>query len=224
MTGKGQVFNPFTNTGTHRVVKNIEYTCLPSSFTVTVYDNYDEAWGYTTYKFNNDNHINIQYHYTINKDINPRQWGIVVSLANDFNTISWKRKGLWNYYPDDHIGRLSGTANAISQAPISGPAGPVVKPTWSWSEDRNELGTNDFRSTKMNVFEGSMQNGKSSLQIISNGSQSIRAWKEDNQTKLLIAGYSNLGAEGFFRAHAERFDKPLKQNDVIEDTIHLQIK
>jgi len=221
MTGKAQVFEPFTNTCSNRVVKEIEYGCLPGKFTVRIYDNYDEAGGYTQYEFSSDKDISIHYNYTVNKDINPRQWGIVVSLANDFNTISWKRKGLWSYYPKDHIGRLSGSAYAYSSAPISGPAGPVKKPTWSWSEDRNALGTNDFRSTKMYITEGKVQGNDAVLRITSDGSQSIRAWKDGDQTKLLIAGYSNLGDEGFFRSHAERFDKPLKQGDHIENDIHL---
>jgi hypothetical protein len=195
-----------------------------SVFTIIVYDYYDEAWGYTTYEFSGDKNINIQYHYIVSKDINPRQWGLVVSLANDFNTVKWKKKGLWNYYPDNHIGRLVGTAHAFSIAPISGLAGPVQKPAWSWSQDRNDLGTNDFRSTKMDIFEGSLQNGKAILQINSDGSQSMRAWKDGDETKFLIAGYSNLGDEGFFRSHAKKFDKPLKEGDVIEDKIHLIIE
>ena len=224
MTGEAQVFNPFTNTCANRVIKKIEYSCLPTKFVVKLYDDYDEASGYAVYEFSGDKNINIHYHYTINKDINPRQWGVVVSLANNFNTITWKRNGLWNYYPDEDIGRLSGTANAISSAPISGPAGPVQKPTWPWSQDRNELGTNDFRSTKMNIVNASVQSPNTILNIVADGSQSMRTWKEDNQTKLLIAGYSNLGDEGFFRGHAEKFDKLLEQGDVIEDTIHLTIK
>lgn len=224
MTGESQVFSPFTNTGAHRVVKKVVYNESSSVFTIIIHDYYDEAWGYTTYEFSADKNINIEYHYTVNKDINPRQWGLVVSLANDFNTIKWKRKGLWNYYPDAHIGRLVGTANAFSIAPISGPAGPVQKPAWSWSQDRNDLGTNDFRSTKMDIFEGSLQNGKAILQINSDGSRSMRAWKDGDKTKLLIAGYSNLGDEGFFRSHAKKFDKPLKQGDAIEDKIHLIIE
>jgi hypothetical protein len=224
MTGEAQVFNPFTGTGAHRVIKKIEYSCLSSSFSITVHDDYDEASGYTAYEFSGDKNIRINYYYTINKDINPRQWGIVVSLANDFNVESWKRKGIWNYYPEDQIGRLSGTASALSQAPVSGPAGPVQKPSWNWSQDRNELGTNDFRSTKMNIIEARLQNAISSLKIVSDGLQHIRAWKEDEKTKVLIAGYSNLGDERFFRDHAEKFDKPLKQGDVIKDTIHLIIQ
>ncbi len=224
MTGGAQVFDPFTSTCANHVVKNIQYNCLSSSFTVTVYDDYDEASGYTEYSFNGNDNLSIRYHYTINKDINPRQWGVVVTLSNDFNILSWKRKGIWNDYPADHIGRLTGTATATSAAIVSGAAGPVTKPTVSWSEDRTELGTNDFRSTKMNITEGVLQSGCASVRVTSDGSQSLRAWKENNQTRLLIAGYSNLGSEGFFRSHAQLFDKPLKQGDVIEDEINLQLK
>jgi len=224
MTGEAQVFDPFTSTCHNRVIKKIEYNADAAAFHITVYDAYEEASGYTTYDFDVDRNITIHYRYTINKDINPRQWGIVASLNTDFNSITWNRNGLWNYYPSDDIGRISGTAEALSQSPITCPEGPVQKPTWTWNLDRNELGTNDFRSTKMYINHASVQSADATVSIISNGGQSVRVWKENNQTKLLIAGYSNLGAEGFFRGHAEKFDKPLKQGDVIEDNIHLTIE
>lgn len=224
MTGEAQVFDPFTNTCHNRVIKKIEYSCDASIFHVAVYDEYDEASGYVVYDIDADKNISIHYRYTANKEINPRQWGMVVSLNNDFNIISWNRNGLWNYYPSDDIGRLSGTADAVSPAPLSGAAGPVQRPGVSWSLDRNELGTNDFRSTKMYINNASVQSTNATLNIIADGRQSIRAWKENDATRLLIAGYSNLGAEGFFRGHAEKFDKPLKQGDVIEDIVHLSVE
>lgn len=224
MTGEAQVFDPFTSACHNRVIKRVEYNCDASAFHIKIYDDYDEASGYTIYNFNTDKKISVQYRYTINKDVNPRQWGIVATLNNEFNTINWSRNGLWNYYPPDDIGRLSGAANAMSQSPVTGPAGPVQKPTWTWNLDRNELGTNDFRSTKMFINNASVIGGNTSFNIIANGLQSMRVWKENGETKLLIAGYSNLGAERFFRGHAEKFDKPLRQGDVIEDEAHLNIK
>ncbi|MBO9619923.1 MAG: hypothetical protein J7539_12915 [Niabella sp.] len=224
MTGAAQVFEPFTATCHNRIVEKIAYSCDAASFRIKVYDTYEEATGYTEYNFTGDQNISIHYRYTASKDVNPRQWGIVVNLSDDFNTITWNRNGLWNYYPADDIGRLSGRANALSASPITGPAGPVKRPGWTWSLDRNKLGTNDFRSTKMYINTGTVLSGNTSLGIISNGSQSMRAWKENDQTKVLIAAYSNLGSEGFFRGHAAKFDKPLKQGDVIEDNVLLQLK
>lgn len=224
MTGKAQVFDPFTPTASHRVIGDIKFNCLPTKFVITIADSYDEAAGFIHYAFAADNNIEIQYHYKIKKAVNPRQWGWVASLSNDFNKISWKRKGLWSYYPKGHIGRLSGSADATSVSPITGPAGPVKRPSWNWAEDRTELGTNDFRSTKMHITEGAVIGKYNTLKVVSDGSQSMRTWKEQGRTRLLIAGYSNLGAEGFFRGHAARFDKPLKKGDVIENTIRLQLK
>ncbi len=224
MTGEVHDFKPITDPCRNRVVKKIEFTALPEKFDITVYDDYDEASGFVRYEITGDNRVAATYRYTVKADINPRQWGLCFTAAEDFNTLSWKRNGLWNYYPADHIGRLSGKADALSAAPVSGPAGPVQLPAVSWSQDRNELGTNDFRSTKMNITEGALQCRNSSIKIISDGSQHLRAWKEGSATRLLIAGYSNLGAERFFRGHAERFDKPLKQGDVIGNTVHLSFQ
>jgi len=224
MTGEAQVFEPFTEVCSNRVIRKVAYNCGESVFQVKIYDEYEEASGFTVYEFNANKNITIQYHYAGNKPVNPRQWGIVAKLEDDFNSISWKRNGLWNYYPADHTGRISGTANALSASPLTGPAGPLQKPSWPWNSDRTALGTNDFRSTKMFISAASVTGSNASFNIVSNGSQSIRAWKEENATKVLIAGYSNLGAERFFRGHAESFDKPLKQGDVIGDTVLLTIE
>jgi len=121
--------------------------------------------------------------------------------------------GQWNYYPDDHIGRLKGEAVASNGSPLSGPAGPSAKPLQPWAFDQNIYGTNDFRSTKMNIINASLSDGFTRVNIASDGSQSIRCWKEDQKTKLLIASYSNMGAERFFRGHAQLMDKPLKPGD-----------
>ncbi len=224
MTGKAQVFDPFTNTCANRIIKKIDYNSTQDKFLITVHEDYDEASGYVRYEFTPGKDVQVTYRYTINKDINPRQWGIVVALSDDFNTLSWKRTGLWNYYPEDHIGRSAGTATAQSPTLLSGPAGPVKIPSTPWKDDRNELGSNDFRSTKMNITAAAVQGANNDIKVTSNGSQHIRAWKESKSTNLLIAGYSNLGSEGFFRGHAEKFDRPLKQGDVIEDSIHFSIQ
>lgn len=223
MTGAAQDFPLFSDVCAEHVVNNLTYQAGDHDLTVAVEDDYKTASGITQYTFGADGHIRIHYRYTVKQDINPRQWGLVLSLQGGFDQLDWQRKGLWNYYPADHIGRLQGSARAGSGAVISGPAGPAVKPSWPWSEDRNDAGTNDFRSTKMYITKADLSNGKVTFKVHSNGLQSVRAWKVQQLTQLLVAGYSNLGDERFFRGHAEKFDKPLKQGDVIEDTIDLSL-
>ena len=86
--------------------------------------------------------------------------GVSFVLSNDVDRLSWKRNGLWSFYPEDHIGRNEGTAYRTgrgSNQPFA------VQPTVPWSEDeRNyelfgmydigQRGTNDFRSMKENIY------------------------------------------------------------------------
>jgi len=90
--------------------------------------------------------------------------------------------------------------------------------------DRNDLGTNDFRSTKMYINTAQLKSATSSFNVIANGKQHIRAWKEGENIKALVAAYSNMGAGQYYRDHAEKMDQPLKAGDVIADSITLQLK
>ncbi|WP_183564098.1 glycoside hydrolase family 2 protein [Mucilaginibacter sp. SP1R1] len=224
MTGDNKKFEPFTDVCKNRVVKEIKLDKAQSGFTVSIADTYSEAIGVTTYHFLAGGTVKIDYKYTIKKDVNPRQWGLVFGLPGTFQELDWNRNALWDYYPADHIGRANGKAKLMSDTKVSGPAGPSALPTTPWSLDRNDLGTNDFRSTKMYINQAELTNGTSSFHVVSNGQQHIRAWKDQQNIKTLVAGYSNMGAERFFRGHAEKMDRPLKAGDVIQDSINLQLK
>ena len=224
MTGDNKIFAPFTGVCKNRVVKDIKLDKAKYGFTVSVADNYSEAMGITTYHFLANGTVKIDYKYTIKKDINPRQWGLVFGLPDTFQELDWNRNAQWDYYPADHIGRANGKAKLTSDTKVAGPAGPSTLPTTPWGLDRNNLGTNDFRSTKMYINQAELINGASSFHVISNGQQHIRAWKDQQNIKTLVAGYSNMGAERFFRGHAEKMDKPLKAGDVIHDSINLRLQ
>jgi beta-galactosidase len=223
MTGENQQFDPFTDVCKNRVVKEVKVSKMKNELTVSISDEYEEAFGVINYHYFANGKITADYKYTLKKDINPRQWGMVFNLPASYNELNWTRKGQWNYYPADHIGRLTGKAKLLSDVEVSGAAGPSRQPGNSWSTDRNEMGTNDFRSTKMNIKEASLNDGADSLRIQSDGAQHLRAWKNGQNIEVLVAGYSNMGAERFFRPHAEKMDRPLKAGDVIQDKIQLQI-
>jgi beta-galactosidase len=220
MRGDNVKFNPYTTSCKNRVVQRIEYILDNQKFMLRIFDKYNEAQGYTEYCLSNGE-LNISYNYEISENINPRQVGTVFSLPEDFQQLEWERIGQWSFYPDDHIGRLKGTAVAINNNPVSGPAGPVTKPGQPWSFDQNELGTNDFRSTKRNITKAILTNGVEKMIVVSDGSQSVRCWLENDKINLLVTSYSNMGAEGFFRSHASLIDRPLKPEDYISGTVRL---
>jgi hypothetical protein len=220
MKGDNARFDPFMATVKNRTVAKVEQELSSTGFTLRIFDTSDEASGYTEY-FLSNGELEIRYKYEISKNINPRQVGLVFSMPGSFQQLEWERIGQWNFYPDDQIGRLKGIAKAKNGNPLSGPAGPVAKPGMAWAFDQNEMGTNDFRSTKMNITKAILSNGSEKVTAISDGSQSVRCWLDGSKTNMLVAAYSNMGAEGFFRGHAELNDRPLKPGDVISGSVIL---
>lgn len=224
MRGKRLFFPPYNSTATNRVITQIKYKQSPDVFEIIVRDGYDEAVGSTVCRFNTNGKATIQYYYRLKKAINPRQWGVVINLAPGFNRMNWTREGLWDYYPADHIGRLKGSAVASSAHGFSGPAGPMRVPGEGWYHDQNALGTNDFRSTKMNIKQLTLSDSNITLSVVSDGSQHSRCWLGiDKTVNVLMAGYSNLGAEKFFNLHAVKFETPLQTGHIIQDTIVLNL-
>lgn len=105
-------------------------------------------------------------------------------------------------------------------------ANPRTEPTWSWSKDYSEIGSNDFRSTRRNIWLAGLddQVGKGQILIVSNGHQHWRCWKEGKKTHFLIADFVAAGDEGFLGAHYAPYRKPIKAGDVISGSIELRIK
>ena len=111
MTGESQQFDPFTAVCKNRKLTAIKIDKAKNGFTVNVSDDYDEAEGTVNYIFFTNGSVKIDYKYTIKKDVNPRQWGLVFGVLANFNELNWSRNGQWNYYPYDHIGRQTGKAS-----------------------------------------------------------------------------------------------------------------
>jgi hypothetical protein len=193
--------------------------------TVRVEGAYTEAQGSYTFRFAKDGTLTVNYDFTAKTGCNPRQIGIVFRLPRKCDTLSWRRNAHWNAYPDDHIGRAVGTATAfVKGVPLSGLAGARVQPTWSWSADGNKYGSNDFRSTKMNIVEATLLSpaGKG-LRILSDGTQHVRSWVDGTTANLLVAEYTNHGSPAFFNEHVIP-GRPLNPGSVVKGTVRLEIR
>ena len=194
--------------------------------TMTATGTYDTAKGQFTYTPAADGCLEISYSFTCTKDVNPRQVGIVLDLPRSFDTLKWKRKGLWSFYRKDHIARTIGTARAFPpNVDICSQVGPRRKPSWPWKDDTTKNGSNDFRSTKANIFSACLRaaDGTGGIEVVSDGTQHVRAWVDGSKVRLLVADYNNAGAERFFTRHARTRYAPLKKGDTVKGTIRLRL-
>ena len=227
MTKDTPEYGLFSPTASNRKIETIEFEKESSSITVILKESYKEAVGRMAFHLYADGNIEISYEYKMGMDANLRQWGISFTLPQTMTTLDWIRKGLWSVYPADHIGRTEGTARVLYDHPLCGLAGPSVMPAWSYSQDQNKFGSNDFRSTKRNIYNADLRSeGGSGLQVISDGLQHLRCWKMDENIHMLVAEYDNPGSERFLRNfvdHASKFDQPLKQGQKITGQINLKI-
>lgn len=111
--------------------------------------------------------------------------GIRFLVPGEMDTLSWNRKGLWDTYPDWHIGRLQGSAvkhnPRACTVPDAAPGGD-----WQLEErdpvlfgpcDMGRRGTRDFSAMKSHIYRASMGYGKSgqAFTILSDGTDSVRA-------------------------------------------------
>ncbi|MBI9016326.1 MAG: glycoside hydrolase family 2 [Phycisphaerae bacterium] len=221
MTPGYKPYPPLTNT-----VENWKVTTVTKNGdTIKVNAESKSAKGFYSATITDDI-LDFSYDFEVTEKINPRQWGLVFSLPTDYaKFLTWHRKGIWTTYPDDHIARLNGTAPIFTNDTRVPSTGPTTRPTNPWSQDNTNLGLVDFCSTKTNVYTATLgPDAKDGLTIHANADAHVRCWYDTDSVKMLVAGYSNAGCEGFFRGHASKFDKPLKPGDHIKGTFKITIK
>lgn len=205
-------------------LQSIEGSQQGNNVVIEAQGTYDGFEGGYTMTINANGQVQIAYRYTATKDLDPRQWGLVFESPADFATTFWDRQGLWSHYPDDHISRPVGSAPLFYPA-IAAKQDPRTKPEWSWNMDSNELGSNDFRSTRRNVYSAGLKSDAGqSVTLASNGSQHWRSWKQGNAIQFLVAGFASPGAEMFLGSHYAPYRKPIKAGDVIADQVTLVVE
>jgi hypothetical protein len=225
MTGKTRLHDAFNPVCTAWRLKEVTAAKAGANVRVEIAGSYAEAEGSYVLLFT-PNEVRFSYEFKINQACQPRQTGVAFDFAPGFDQLTWSRFGLWTVYPDDHIGRGVGTALAVT--PDGKPAieiGPRENPGKSpWANDNTRYGSNDFRSTKENIFNATLgRPGGPCLRVMSDGSQSVRAWR-DPATQcgwLLIANYTNGGAERFLQGLVAPDKRPLKPGDIVSGAFHL---
>jgi len=133
------------------------------------------------------------------------------------------RKGFWSIYPECHIGRVYGETTPFpSNAFFMRKYGDI--PSDEWRFDANSLGTNDFRSSKDNIYWASLTNIKGNgILVSSDGNHSFSSFVNDGKISFLVADYFNGGAEIFFRSHLANERNPLKRGDHFRESITLNL-
>ena len=161
---------------------------------------FKEAKGRQTYTFTNDGKFITGYEikYT-GKAVLPRQYGLFMQLPQSYNKLNWERKTTDREYPSNDINRAKGEAmlNAKTVTPET-----VFRKIQGneWKEDANEMGSNDFRSTKTNITSLKLEDVTGTgIRVSSEGNQSGRAWRQDQMIRLLVADYNSPGSEPFYK-------------------------
>jgi hypothetical protein len=225
MTPAKQEFAPHTQVCTGWQADSVEARLLSDGVSISVKGGYDLASGGYTLFIRDSGTVEVNYRFECLEEIEPRQFGLVFTLPEEFDTLTWRRRGLWSTYPGDHIGRLEGRAKAFPGTPVSGPAGPGSAPSWPWSLDSHALGSRDFRSTKATIEWAALTNhdGYGLAVLSGKGTGHIRCWVVGKTVHMLAAAYSNAGAERFYVRHARSGYRPLLPGSEVSGRFELRL-
>lgn len=205
-------------------VSSIEAHRKENDVVVTVEGSYKEFAGSYVLTINANGELTVSYQFKALQEVNPRQWGLVFDAPKNFQQNFWRRKGMWSVYPADHVSRPVGAAE-LFYAGLPQQPDPRLHPSWSWSKDFNELGSNDFRATRRNIWYAGLKDGHNSqVTVRSNGEQHWRSWLDKERIRFLVADFVTAGNEMFLEGYYAPYRKPLRVGDTIKGDIQLRIE
>lgn len=200
----------------------VEAAKVGDNVEVTVEGSYKEFAGSYVLTVNANGELSVRYQFDALQDVNPRQWGLVFDAPGSYDKSFWRRNGMWSVYPTDHISRSVGSAD-LFYAGLPQAVNPRMKPSWSWSKDFNELGSNDFRATRRNIwYAGVMDQEKSRITVRSNGKQHWRSWFDKDKIHFLVADFVTAGNEMFLEGYYAPYRKPIKAGERIKGCVELR--
>lgn len=191
---------------------------------VKVAGKYKDFDGAYSIRVNAGGELSVDYSFKSLAAVNPRQWGMVFETPVGFDKLFWRRDGLWSVYPADHISRPVGEASLFYEG-VPRQVDPRTEPLWAWSMDCNELGSNDFRATRRNVWFAGLKNTEGAgVTALSGGKQHWRSWLENGKIRFLVADFVTAGDEMFLGSYYAPFRKPLNVGSVINGEVKLRVE
>lgn len=187
---------------------------------------YQTGTGKQRFVFNKTGDFKTSYEMTYGQnDTKVYQYGLMMELPLTYEQLNWDRKGNFTVYPADHIGRNKGKAllGANDLLEVEAHGKPLAQ---AWKDEPSSLGTNDFRSTKANVYTASLTSADTKqpkVELISDATQASRTWKQDKHVQWLVADYTNTGSEPFYTTPFTNGRLTLKKGDVIKGGMTLRI-
>lgn len=130
---------------------------------VTIDGAYGDMGCVFTMNIDSTGRIETKYVMKNDSNINTYEAGIAYDLSSSAESISWVRDGYLNYYPEDQLGRLEGTA--VKEPATEREWG--VEPDWPWKDDDKDFynfgyddkggrGTTDFNASKTGIHYAEM--------------------------------------------------------------------
>ena len=145
-----------------------------------------------------ENGMEIAYDFTLLESVAAREIGVAIPATSDLTTLSWRRDGLWDAYPTDHIGRTEGTASAFPSGGRPSNEGIEMQAGQPWKDDETVHGSNDFRSTKRNVYTASLTDDSArGLGVLSAGDQHVRTQVRSEHVEFLVLDRSISGTNAY---------------------------
>ena len=143
--------------------------------------------------------------------------GLSFVLSSGIDSLSWNKDGLWDYYPEDHIGRREGMAKKFREGRALEESYRQT-PEWDWKEDMRNFalfgrydmggrGTKDFVSTKTNFYDARVYRNDSGvgLEALSDGSDSIRLQLARNETCFVNDRDPRVKYYGSWQAYDDKY-------------------
>jgi beta-galactosidase len=177
-----------------RKIENVTATETPGFTQFVVRETYQDFQGTLTWKIDKAGRqeFAIDYTYSGAAPVQISKLGLRCDLKPGFDRIEWIALGLWPRYPDTHIGRTHGTAQARNGATQAVSTSgkhlgiPLASPATSWELDENASGSREFRATKNSLFHAALTGSGGTFEIFANGDRGIRPKLTPEGTRVFL--------------------------------------